>query len=116
MPPHHHQAALPVRWRVPVQSHDDWAVLRIFRTPSGERTAVAFTSEALLAEVLGEGQASTTLSESRLRELIAPLGISLITVNPTLTVPQRDLRNRGAQSAQAAHRRPRRFDHDHVAA
>ncbi|KOY54879.1 SAV_915 family protein [Streptomyces sp. XY332] len=61
------------------------AVIRLFRTPLGARTAVGFTSTGRLAATLGEGQGWIRLSESVLRELCEPLGASLITVDPTLS-------------------------------
>ncbi|MFI6003414.1 SAV_915 family protein [Streptomyces sp. NPDC051366] len=61
------------------------AVIRLFRTPLGARTAVGFTSRGRLAATLGEGQRSIRLSEAVLRELCEPLGAGLITVDPTLS-------------------------------
>lgn len=63
------------------------AVIRLFRTPLGVRTAVGFTRVERLAATLGAGQACIRLSESLLRELCAPLGAELITVDPTLSAP-----------------------------
>ncbi|MEV0991902.1 SAV_915 family protein [Streptomyces sp. NPDC049949] len=63
------------------------AVIRLFRTPLGARTAVGFTRTDLLAATLGEGQGCIRMSESLLRELCAPLGADLITVDPTLSAP-----------------------------
>ncbi|MER7463061.1 SAV_915 family protein [Streptomyces sp. NPDC097981] len=63
------------------------AVIRLFRTPLGARTAVGFTSAARLAATLGEGQGRIRLSESLLRELCEPLGAALVTVDPTLSAP-----------------------------
>ncbi|MFE6845437.1 SAV_915 family protein [Streptomyces sp. NPDC057686] len=61
------------------------AVIRLFRTPLGVRTAVGFTSTDRLAATLGEGQRSIRLSETVLRELCEPLGAGLVTVDPTLS-------------------------------
>ncbi|MBT2406559.1 MULTISPECIES: SAV_915 family protein [unclassified Streptomyces] len=61
------------------------AVIRLFRTPLGTRTAVGFTSADRLAATLGEGQAYIRLSESALRALCEPLGAGLVTVDPTLS-------------------------------
>lgn len=63
------------------------AVIRLFRTPLGARTAVGFTRTDLLAATLGAGQGYIRLSESVLRELCAPLGADLITVDPALSAP-----------------------------
>ncbi|MEV7723432.1 SAV_915 family protein [Streptomyces sp. NPDC101733] len=62
-------------------------VIRLFRTPLGLRTAVGFTRVERLTATLGDGQARVRLSESLLRELCAPLGAELITVDPTLSAP-----------------------------
>ncbi|MFI9063202.1 SAV_915 family protein [Streptomyces sp. NPDC053429] len=73
---------------VPVRPGDGaGAVIRLFRTPLGLRTAVGFTCPVRLAATLGEGQACIRLSESLLRELCGPLGAELITVDPTLSAP-----------------------------
>lgn len=63
------------------------AVIRLFRTPLGDRTAVGFTSRDRLAATLGEGQRHIRLSESLLRELCEPLGARVVTVDPTLSAP-----------------------------
>ncbi|WP_405527042.1 hypothetical protein OG592_05275 [Streptomyces avidinii] len=63
------------------------AVVRLFRTPLGVRTAVGFTRPERLAATLGGGQRYIRLSESLLRELCEPLGAELITVDPTLSAP-----------------------------
>ncbi|MFD5933094.1 MULTISPECIES: SAV_915 family protein [unclassified Streptomyces] len=61
--------------------------IRLFHTPLGTRTAVGFTAVERLAATLGENQAYVPLSETLLRELCAPLGARLITVDPTLSAP-----------------------------
>ncbi|MEV0414095.1 SAV_915 family protein [Streptomyces sp. NPDC050448] len=61
------------------------AVIRLFRTPLGARTAVGFTSTDRLAATLGEGRPYIRLSESLLRELCEPLGAGLVTIDPTLS-------------------------------
>ncbi|MFI7355710.1 SAV_915 family protein [Streptomyces avidinii] len=78
------------------------AVVRLFRTPLGVRTAVGFTRPERLAATLGEGQRYIRLSESLLRELCEPLGAELITVDPTLSAP-------AATATTAATHRPDRF-------
>ncbi|MFF0726905.1 SAV_915 family protein [Streptomyces sp. NPDC004134] len=60
---------------------------RFFRTPLGERTAVAFTSRAKLAAALGAGQPGIRLSAGALRALAAPLGVTRLTVDPRLVAP-----------------------------
>ncbi|MEO3762115.1 SAV_915 family protein [Streptomyces sp. B8F3] len=59
--------------------------LRMFRTPLGTRTAVAFTSQAALVRALGPEQKWVRLGEPALRALTAPLGADRITVDPLLT-------------------------------
>lgn len=61
-------------------------LLRLGRTPSGHRTAVAFTSRRLLAAVFGEGQQWVVLAEPALRAMAEPLGTSLVTVDPKVAV------------------------------
>ncbi|MEU7603928.1 SAV_915 family protein [Streptomyces sp. NPDC041003] len=72
---------------VPVRPGTAEVVLRMFRTPLGERTAVGFTRPDLLAATLGAGQPWIRLSESALRALAAPLGTYLLTIDPTLSAP-----------------------------
>ncbi|MFJ3172149.1 SAV_915 family protein [Streptomyces roseus] len=78
------------------------AVIRLFRTPLGARTAVGFTRSDLLAATLGEGQGYIRLSESVLRELCAPLGADLLTVDPTLSAPAAAQGAAGTPAAAAA--------------
>lgn len=63
------------------------AAARLFRTPVGGRTAVAFTTPARLRAVLGADQPWTELSEPALRALVRPLGVDALTVDPALTAP-----------------------------
>ncbi|MCB5183347.1 SAV_915 family protein [Streptomyces antimicrobicus] len=72
---------------VPVRPGRSAVVLRMFRTPLGERTAVGFTAPELLAATLGPQQPWIRLSASALRELAEPLGATLVTVDPTLSAP-----------------------------
>ncbi|MEU8778932.1 SAV_915 family protein [Streptomyces sp. NPDC048606] len=73
---------------VPVRPGDgSGAVIRLFRTPLGARTAVGFTRRERLTATLGERQGCVRLSEALLRELCEPLGARLITVDPTLSAP-----------------------------
>ena len=60
---------------------------RLFRTPLGARTAVAFTDERQLTSALGEQQAWVRLCEPAIRALVAPLGVVTLTVDPLLAVP-----------------------------
>ncbi|GAA2676097.1 hypothetical protein GCM10010400_43390 [Streptomyces aculeolatus] len=70
---------------VPVLDGRSGIRLRMFRTPLGTRTAVAFTSKAALVRALGPEQRWVRLGESALRALTAPLGADRITVDPLLT-------------------------------
>ncbi|MFI2300298.1 SAV_915 family protein [Actinacidiphila glaucinigra] len=59
----------------------------MFRTPLGGRTAVGFTTAERLAETLGPDQQWIPLSESALRSLARPLGVTALTVDPQLAAP-----------------------------
>ncbi|RLV10503.1 hypothetical protein CTZ27_01650 [Streptomyces griseocarneus] len=72
---------------VPVRRCPDGFALRVFRSPLGDRTAVAFTTERRLSDVLGAGQASIRLALPAVRALAAPLGVELVSVDPQLTAP-----------------------------
>ncbi|WNI18548.1 SAV_915 family protein [Actinacidiphila sp. ITFR-21] len=70
---------------VPVRRGPAGAVVRLWRTPFGSRTAVAFTSDQRLRSVLGPTQPWIRLSESALRRMAEPLGAVHLTVDPVLT-------------------------------
>ncbi|MGV4985295.1 SAV_915 family protein [Streptomyces sp. NRAIS4] len=72
---------------VPVRPGPSGYAARLFRTPLGHRTAVAFTSERRLSATLGPGQAWIRLAEPALRALTAPLGVTVLTVDPQFTAP-----------------------------
>ena len=57
-------------------------VLRVGRLPSGERTGLAFTREDKLAQVLGPSQKWTDMSWEALLDLLEPLGIEQVRVDP----------------------------------
>ncbi|MGA5560043.1 SAV_915 family protein [Streptomyces platensis] len=67
---------------VPVRSGPAGCTARLFRTPLGCRTAVAFTSPQRLAAALGDGQPWVRLSEPALRALAEPVGATTLTVDP----------------------------------
>ncbi|CUM37660.1 hypothetical protein H4W23_31085 [Streptomyces gardneri] len=72
---------------VPVRpSAGGWAT-RLFRTPVGGRTAVAFTDPARLRAVLGADQPWILLSEPALRALAEPLGVHELRIDPAFTAP-----------------------------
>ncbi|MGW1746975.1 SAV_915 family protein [Streptomyces sp. NPDC002092] len=70
---------------VPVRPGPSGCVTRVFRTPLGDRTAVAFTSESRLTATLGPGQAWIRLAEPALRALTEPLGVTTVTMDPQFT-------------------------------
>ncbi|MFD9909552.1 SAV_915 family protein [Streptomyces sp. NPDC059063] len=69
---------------VPVRPGPAGCVARLFRTPVGGRTAVAFTTRARLTAALGAQQPWIRLSEPALRALTEPLGVAHVTVDPRL--------------------------------
>jgi len=88
---------------VPVRERGRVRLIRLFRTPLGTRTVVGFTSWARLAAALGDGHACVELAEPILRELVEPLGVTRLIVDPHLVaapVPT------GAVPATVADRRP----------
>jgi hypothetical protein len=72
---------------VPVRPGTVGCVARMFRTPLGGRTAVGFTTAERLTRTLGDDQQWITLSESALRSLARPLGVTALTVDPQLAAP-----------------------------
>ncbi|WP_258565434.1 SAV_915 family protein [Streptomyces sp. WELS2] len=70
---------------VPVRPGPSGSVVRLFRTPLGDRSAVGFTSARGLAAALGTGQAWIRLAEPALRALTAPLGVTTVTIDPPST-------------------------------
>jgi hypothetical protein len=67
---------------VPVHAGPGMASLRCGRLPGGERVGIAFTSPAGLAEVMGAGQPWIRLSAPAMRDILAPLGVTRIQVDP----------------------------------
>jgi hypothetical protein len=53
------------------------------RLPSGQRVGLAFTSQALLLSVEGPAQHWIKLDEEAVHDLLAPLGVDHIRVDPT---------------------------------
>ncbi|MCC5581666.1 SseB family protein [Microtetraspora sp. AC03309] len=68
---------------VPVRKGAFAMSLRLFRTASGKRTAVAFSSPLRLTKVLGTDQRWIRLSEPALRRMIEELDVVGIVVDPT---------------------------------
>src|SRR5258708_20352607 len=69
---------------VPVRTGSGMACLRCGRLPTGERVGIAFTTEARLVRVLGAGQPWIHLSHRAMQEMLAPLGVTRIQVDPSL--------------------------------
>ncbi len=67
---------------VPVRNSGCANALRVFRTPGGARTAVAFTSPVRLALVLGADQPWIQLCEPALRSLVNDIGIRDLVIDP----------------------------------
>jgi hypothetical protein len=61
--------------------------LRTGRLESGERTGLAFTSLDTLARTLGPAQQWVSLGEEALRDMLAPLGIGQLRVDPLPFAP-----------------------------
>ncbi len=72
------------RMVVPVRTVPGMVSLRCGRLPTGERVGIAFSTEARLAAVMGAGQLWTQLSEQAMEEMLAPLGVTRIQVDPGL--------------------------------
>ncbi|CAL9616072.1 hypothetical protein SUDANB15_05715 [Streptomyces sp. enrichment culture] len=66
---------------VPVRPGRGCLVTCFFRTPSGRRTAVAFTTSVQLLATLGRDHHWIRLSATALRSLTSPLGCA-VTVDP----------------------------------
>ncbi|MET8030461.1 SAV_915 family protein [Streptomyces avermitilis] len=98
---------------VPVRSGPAGCTARFFRTPLGSRTAVGFTSAAKLTATLGRDQACIRLSEPALRALAAPLGVTVLTVDPPFSAPAAD---RTAATIRERENSWRRLDPQHLGA
>ncbi|MGW1819237.1 SAV_915 family protein [Streptomyces sp. NPDC002125] len=87
---------------VPVRQGPGGCCARLFRTPLGVRTAVAFTEEGQLTRTLGQQQPWIRLSEPAVRALVAPLGVVDLTVDPFLAAPgpgEASVARRGGRTA-----------------
>jgi hypothetical protein len=69
---------------VPVRRGPAGLVVRLWRTPVGTRTAVAFTTDQRLRAALGPCQPWIRLSATALRRMAEPLGATTLTVDPLL--------------------------------
>ncbi|MFI6740215.1 SAV_915 family protein [Nonomuraea sp. NPDC050451] len=71
---------------VPVRVGTCASTLRLFRTASGKRTAVAFSSALKPANVLGADQPWALLTAPALHSMIAGLDIIGIVIDPARTM------------------------------
>jgi hypothetical protein len=78
--------------------------LRMGRLSSGERVGLAFTSEAALLLTLGPCQYWIRLDEDTLRDMLAPLGVTSIRVDPRPAAELRPLRRQPAVRPELATR------------
>ena len=67
---------------VPVHTGSGMVSLRSGRLPSGERVGIAFTTEASLARAMGAGQPWILMGSEAMRDMLAPLGVTRIQVDP----------------------------------
>jgi hypothetical protein len=74
---------------VPVHAGPGMASLRCGRLPGGERVGIAFTSQAGLADVMGAGQPWIRLSTAAIRDMLVPLGVTRIQVDPGVIAANR---------------------------
>ncbi|POX43491.1 hypothetical protein C3486_00775 [Streptomyces sp. Ru73] len=72
---------------VPVRPGPLGCATRLCRTPLGCRTAVGFTTADRLVAALGPGVDWIRLAEPALRALVAPLGVTRVTVDPRFAAP-----------------------------
>ncbi|MGK4583994.1 SAV_915 family protein [Kitasatospora sp. HPMI-4] len=72
---------------VPVRIAGDARVLRFFRRRDGSRCVLAFGSAADAHELLGSEQELIDLAIPALRDMITPLGVRHIVLDPRLVAP-----------------------------
>ena len=84
---------------VPVrESQAGTLALRTGRLPWGERVGLAFTSEASLLLTMGPPQHWVRLAAGPLRDMLAPLGVQCVRIDPR---PASELRPAGLPQPQA---------------
>jgi hypothetical protein len=84
---------------VPVrESQAGTLALRTGRLVSGERVGLAFTSEASLLLTMGPFQHWVRLADEPLRDMLAPLGVQCVRIDPR---PASELRPAGLPQPQA---------------
>ena len=68
---------------IPVQISKAGALaVRTGRLPTGERVGLAFTSESAICQTLGPSQQWIRLAGRALADMLAPLGVEQITIDP----------------------------------
>jgi hypothetical protein len=72
---------------IPVSDNGCGFTLRLFRNRDGSRCAVAFTTPERLGAVLGAGQRWVELAEPALRDMVGPLRVEHLVVDPSLIAP-----------------------------
>ena len=72
---------------VPVRDNACGFTLRMFRNRDGARCAVAFTTRERLAAVLGSRQRWVELAEPAVRDIVLPLGVRDLVIDPALIAP-----------------------------
>jgi hypothetical protein len=72
---------------IPVRGNGCGFTLRLFRNRDGSRCTVAFTTPERLTAVLGAGQSWVELAEPALRDMVGPLGVQQLVVDPNLIAP-----------------------------
>ena len=83
----HQQPRAPRPLCVPVRENACGSTLRLFRDRDGSRCAAAFTTPERLAAVLGADHLWVPLAEDALRDLVLPLDVHDIVVDPALVAP-----------------------------
>lgn len=72
---------------IPVRDNRCGFTLRLFRDRDGSRCAVAFTTPERMTAVLGAAQRWLPLAEDAVRELLRPLAVQRLIVDPNLVAP-----------------------------
>jgi hypothetical protein len=78
---------------------------------SGQRVGLAFTSEALLLSAEGPGQHWIRLDEQAMHDMLAPVGVDQIRVDPCF-----EARDGGAATGEPRRAQPPRLPRQHGAA
>jgi hypothetical protein len=91
---------------VPVRRHKAGASLRLFTTPAGVRTAIAFSSADRLRNVLGHRQGWIRLTGPVLASLVEELGAVRVVVDPTGVVRRRNRRSARRDGRSSGRRFP----------